>query len=37
MPELKACAIRVEPLARDAEPRKVHVLRENGEARASAE
>lgn len=34
MPELKACAVRVEPLARDAEPRSIHILREMGDARA---
>lgn len=32
MPELKACAVRVEPLPRDTEPKSIHTLRALNEA-----
>ncbi|WED20695.1 formate dehydrogenase subunit alpha [Vibrio sp. JC009] len=37
MPELKACAVRVEPLARDAEPRSIDVLKKSGAILTTAE
>lgn len=37
IPELKACAVRVEPLPLSKEPRNIHALRQAGEARATTE